>query len=116
MLLPFEQQGTAPLLQALRPVSHEYLGTRPQAIRDAATTPKGWKIESQARRNRRLLGRNSSVMVASIGMLPASKAEARWGGCQLRQEPMVGGRSQAKKMDRPPTPNPIQAVTKHKAE
>jgi hypothetical protein len=56
------------------------------------------------------------VMVASIGMLPASKAEARWGGCQLRQEPMVGGRNQAKKMDRPPTPNPIHAVTKHKAE
>jgi len=77
MLLPLVQHGTSPELHEGRVTSHEYLGTRPQAIKDAATTPSGWKVDSQASRMRRFVGRNSSVMVASIGMLPASKAEAK---------------------------------------
>lgn len=37
---------------------------------EATTTPMGWKVDRAQSRNRRLLGRNSRVMVASIGMLP----------------------------------------------
>lgn len=76
MLLPLVQQGVSPVLQAGRPVSHEYLGTRPQAMSEAATTPSGWKVDSQASRMRRFVGRNSRVMVASMGMLPG-RGQAR---------------------------------------
>lgn len=37
---------------------------------EAITTPMGWKVDRAQSRNRRLFGRNSRVMVASIGMLP----------------------------------------------
>lgn len=43
---------------------------KPNAIAEHNTTPMGWKTESTARRKRRFCGRNSSVMVVSIGMLP----------------------------------------------
>ena len=37
---------------------------------EAITTPMGWKVDRAQSRNRRLFGRNSRVMVASMGMLP----------------------------------------------
>jgi hypothetical protein len=64
----FSQQGVCPELQAGRAVSQEYLGTSPQAIKEETTTPRGWKVDSHASRKRRLLGRNSRVIVASIGL------------------------------------------------
>lgn len=64
----FSQQGVCPELQAGRAVSQEYLGTSPQAIKEETMTPRGWKVDSQASRKRRLLGRNSRVIVASIGL------------------------------------------------
>ena len=81
------QQGVSPVLHAGNPVAHELLGIRPNAITVATTTPSGWKVLNAASRKRRLcyvsdhglrktedalltLGRNSSVIVASIGMLP----------------------------------------------
>lgn len=94
MLLPLVQHGTAPLLQALRPVSHEYFGTRPQAMSEAATTPRGWKTESQARRKRRLLGRNSSVMVASMGMLPGRGGRDE-SSERSAKSPIASGRTQS---------------------
>lgn len=48
----------------------DIVGMKPNAIAEHNTTPMGWKTESTARRKRRFCGRNSSVMVVSIGMLP----------------------------------------------
>jgi len=64
------QQGIIPVLHAGSSVVQECDGMRPNAMRLAATTPIGWKVLRAARRYRRLLGRNSSVIKASMGILP----------------------------------------------
>lgn len=67
MLLDLVQHGLSGKLHALYDVSHEYRGTRPHETSEATTTPRGWKVERAQRRKRRLVGRNSRVMVASMG-------------------------------------------------
>lgn len=70
MLFERPQHGVWPVLHDGKAVSQAYLGTRPHAIREAMTTPIGWNVDRAHSKKRRLVGRNSSVMVASIGMLP----------------------------------------------
>jgi hypothetical protein len=50
------------LHEELETCDEKTYGTRPQAMRQAVTTPTGWKVESIARRNRRLVGRNSTAL------------------------------------------------------
>lgn len=52
------QQGVSPVEQAGRAVPQAYLGTIPQLIKDATTTPRGWNVDRAQRRNRRFCGSN----------------------------------------------------------
>lgn len=46
------------------------VGMKPKAMAEQMTTPMGWKMDRVARRKRLFWGKNSSVMVVSMGMLP----------------------------------------------
>ena len=79
MLDPRVQHGVSPVPHGGRSVEHEYFGTIPNEMTEATTTPIGWKKDRAASRNRRFVGRNSRVMVASIGMLPPTPKPLREG-------------------------------------
>jgi hypothetical protein len=57
--------------------AQRYLAAVPYAIPDATTTPMGCQSERSATRYRRFWGRNSSAIVASIGMFPPRPMEER---------------------------------------
>jgi hypothetical protein len=70
MFEPLEQHGVIPVWQAGYLTLQAHLGTVPQLIKHAVTTPRGWKVERVQRRKRRRVGRNSRQMRASMGMFP----------------------------------------------